>query len=135
MNKIKTTQNARPMTVLVPEEVGRREQILLPATIRENVFSSWSGLVVSNRFLKESLKLFKGTEGHDGKECKFVVTLHAKMATAKEVVFAKLGVGSNLLVGTGYGSGGTIELCARRINSTSNVACRGPLGKTCSEPS
>lgn len=84
------------LSALVPEKVGRDEKILLPATIRENVFSSWSGLCVSNRLLKESLEMFGEAGKKDGTECKFVVTLHAKVATVGETVAAKLGVGSNL---------------------------------------
>lgn len=80
------------LQALGPQEVGKNEKILLPAVIRENVFSSWSGLRVSNKLLKDSLALFAETD----KECKFVVTLHAKVATVGETIAAKLGVGSNL---------------------------------------
>lgn len=81
-----------PVQALSPQEVGKNEKILLPAVIRENVFSSWSGLCVSNKLLKDSLALFTEAD----KDCKFVVTLHAKVATVGEALAAKLGVGSDL---------------------------------------
>ena len=82
------------MVALGPAEVGKAERILLPAHIRENIFSSWSGLCVMNSLLKRCLKEQQG-EGQDDPS-PFVVTVHAKVATLQESLCAIAGIGSNL---------------------------------------
>jgi hypothetical protein len=79
---------------LGPAEVGRVEKILLPAHIRENIFSSWSGLCVMNSLLKRCLKEQQTERQEDRSH--FVVTLHAKVATRGESLHAVVGVGSKL---------------------------------------
>ena len=77
------------LTAMAPEEVGRREKVLMPAHVRENIFSSWTELRVMNSLLKRCLVEQRGKATYG--DCPFVVTLHAKVASPRESLAALLG--------------------------------------------